>query len=213
MGSDLMYRHISSGLPCWISDIYGVRRPLPIGRWLGGDAASDRDREVDEVLLQLCTGPTMDVGCGPGRFTVGLADRGIPALGVDASEAAVEMTLERGGKALHADVFTSMPRCGEWSHVLLADGNIGIGGNPLRILRRARQLLRPEGLVVAEIDALPTGVCEEYQRWETAHCVGKWFPWAHVGRDAASTLATSAGFLVVSAVEVSDRFIVAMRVC
>jgi SAM-dependent methyltransferase len=154
----------------------------------------------------------MDVGCGPGRFTAALADRGIPALGVDISAMAVEMTLARGGKALHRDVFAPMPGCGEWSHVLLADGNIGIGGNALSMLRRARQLLHPDGIVVAEIDALPSGVCTKYLRWETDHCVGKWFPWAHVGSDAASSLADSAGFLLVSALQISDRFVVAMRV-
>jgi SAM-dependent methyltransferase len=185
---------------------------LPVGRWLGGSASTDDDRRVDEAILQLCTGPTMDVGCGPGRFTAELALRGIPALGVDVSATAVEMTQQRGGNALHRDVFAPMPGCGEWSHVLLADGNIGIGGNPLSLLRRARQLLHPEGIVVAEIEVLPTGVCREFLRWETDHCVGKWFPWAHVGSDAASALADSAGFLLVSAVKVSDRFIVAMRV-
>lgn len=210
--TEVLYRQVSSGRPCWVADTTGARRPLPVGRWLGGSASTDDDRRVDEAILQLCTGPTMDVGCGPGRFTAELALRGIPALGVDVSATAVEMTQQRGGNALHRDVFAPMPGCGEWSHVLLADGNIGIGGNPLSLLRRARQLLHPEGIVVAEIEVLPTGVCREFLRWETDHCVGKWFPWAHVGSDAASALADSAGFLLVSAVKVSDRFIVAMRV-
>ncbi|HWD52406.1 MAG TPA: methyltransferase domain-containing protein [Acidimicrobiales bacterium] len=210
--TDVIYRQFSSGLPCWIADRAGVRRPLPVDRWLGGDASTADDRRIDEAILELCTGPTMDVGCGPGRFTAALAHRGIPALGVDVSATAVEMTLERGGKALHRDVFAPMPGCGEWSHVLLADGNIGIGGNPMSMLRRARQLLHPDGIVVAEIDALPSGVCTKYLRWETDHCVGKWFPWAHVGRDAASALADSAGFLLISALQISDRFVVAMRV-
>jgi SAM-dependent methyltransferase len=210
--TDVIYRQVSSGLPCWIADTAGVRRPLPVDRWLGGDSSTADDRRIDEAIVELCTGPTMDVGCGPGRFTAALAHRGIPALGVDISATAVEMTLERGGKALHRDVFATMPGCGEWSHVLLADGNIGIGGNPLSMLRRARQLLHPNGIVVAEIDALPNGVCTKYLRWETDHCVGKWFPWAHVGSDAASALADSAGFLLVSALQTSNRFVVAMRV-
>jgi SAM-dependent methyltransferase len=210
--SDVIYRHVSAGHPSWISDTSGVRRPLPIGRWLGGEASTDDDLRADEAILELCTGPTMDVGCGPGRFTAALADRGVPALGVDISATAVAMTTARGGRALHGDVFDPMPGCGEWSHVLLADGNIGIGGNPFRVLRRARQLLHPEGLVIAEIEALPSGVCREYRRWETDRCVGRWFPWAHVGSDAASGLAHSAGLHLVSAMELSGRFIVAMRV-
>jgi SAM-dependent methyltransferase len=154
----------------------------------------------------------MDIGCGPGRFTAALADRGIHALGVDVSATAVEMTVKRGGTALHRDVFAPMPGDGAWSHVLLADGNIGIGGRPVRLLQRARRLLHPGGVVVVEVDAASRGVTREYRRWETHHSVGKWFPWAHVGNDAISTLAESAGFLLVSAVHVADRFIVALQV-
>ena len=209
---DVIYRMISSGEPCWISDSTGVRRPLHIDRWLGGDGSTDDDRQADEALLELCTGPTMDVGCGPGRFTAALADRGVDVLGVDVSAMAVEMTLERGGTALHRDIFAPMPGGGQWSRVLLADGNIGIGGHPIRLLQRARELLHPGGVVVAEVDAHATGVTAEYRRWETHHSVGSWFPWAHVGSDAIGALAASAGYLLASAVYVRDRCIVALHV-
>lgn len=209
---DVIYRHVSGGQPSWISDTTGVRRPLPIARWMGGTASTDEDREADEAILDLCQGPTMDIGCGPGRFTAALAARGVPVLGVDISGTAVEMTVKRGGPALQGDVFDPMPDGGRWARVLLADGNIGIGGDPLRMLRRARQLLHPQGLVVAEIDARPTGVCTRFQRWETHHHVGRWFPWSHVGSDAAGTLAEAAGLFLAHVVEHSGRCIVAMGV-
>jgi SAM-dependent methyltransferase len=203
---------ISSGEPCWISDSTGLRRPLHIDRWLGGAGSTDDDRRADEAILELCTGPTMDVGCGPGRFTAALADRGVQALGVDVSATAVEMTVQRGGTALHRDIFSPMPGGGQWSRLLLADGNIGIGGHPVRLLQRARELLHPDGLVVAEVDSLATGISSEYRRWETSHSVGSWFPWAHVGTDAIASLAVSAGYLLASAVQVRDRCIVALQV-
>ncbi len=209
---DVIYRHISGGQPSWISDTDGIRRPLHIGRWLGGSASTDQDREVDEAIVDLCQGPTMDVGCGPGRFTSALAARGVPVLGVDISSAAVEMTEQRGGTALQGNVFDPMPDGGRWSRVLLADGNIGIGGDPLRMLRRARQLLHYRGQVVAEVDARPTGVCTRVQRWETHHHVGRWFPWAHVGSDAAESLAKEAGLFLVDAVERAGRYVVVMGV-
>jgi SAM-dependent methyltransferase len=209
--ADAMYRQVSSGVPCWIANSAGARRPLPIGRWLGGATSTPDDRSVDELLIRRCTGPTMDIGCGPGRFTAALAMRRVPALGVDVSATAVGMTLRRGGMAIHRDVFAPLPGCGEWAHVLLADGNIGIGGDPVRLLRRARQLLRPNGTVIAEIDSRPIGVCREFLRWETDRSVGRWFPWALVGTDAAGDLAKAAGLRLVSDVEVSGRFIVVMR--
>ena len=95
--------------------------------------------------------------------------------------------------------------------MLLADGNVGIGGDPVRMLERARQLVVPDGRVIVEVDSLPIGVCRDYVRWETEHSVGRWFPWAHVGGDAASTLADAAGLRLVSALDVSGRHIVVMR--
>jgi SAM-dependent methyltransferase len=209
---DVIYQHVSSGHPSWISDTEGVRRPLHIARWIGGTNSSQQDRDVDEAILELCQAPTIDVGCGPGRFTAALAARGIPVLGVDISATAVEMTEQRGAPALQGDVFDAMPGSGTWKRVLLADGNIGIGGDPVRMLRRARQLLHPGGLVVAEIDSRHTGVSTRFQRWETHHHVGRWFPWAHVGSDAAEALAASSGLVLRRTVERWGRCIVAMGV-
>ena len=79
------------------------------------------------------------------------------------------------------------------------------------MLTRARQLLRAHGTVVAEVEAQPSGIHHEHRRWETDHAVTRWFPWARVGSDAVSSLAETAGFLVVHAVEVSGRCVVALR--
>jgi SAM-dependent methyltransferase len=212
VASEVIYRSISSGEPGWISDARGARRPLPIDRWLGGEGSTAEDRRADQAILELCADPTVDIGCGPGRFTAALADRGLHAVGVDVSATAVEMTVERGGAALHQDVFAPLPACGQWSSVLLADGNIGIGGDPLRLLRRARELLHAQGSVVAEVDGSAAGVSVEYRRWETGHSVGGWFPWAHVGSDALGPLAESAGFLLVDAVHIRDRHIAVLQV-
>ena len=50
--------------------------PLQIPRWCEPPDA------VDEALLQCCQGPVLDVGCGPGRLTIALTERGVQALGV-----------------------------------------------------------------------------------------------------------------------------------
>ena len=210
--TDVLYRQISSGAPCWITTSNGDRHHLPIERWLGGEASTHEDRAADEALLGLCRGPTVDLGCGPGRFTAALADRGVPSLGIDVSATAVEMTVLRGGKAIHGDVFETPSRHEAWAHVLLADGNIGIGGNPLRMLARARQLLRPHGTVVAEVEAGTTGVCNERRRWETHHSVTGWFSWSRVGADAMHALAGAAGFVVTSTDDVSGRHLVTLSI-
>ncbi|KAA0024305.1 methyltransferase domain-containing protein [Antrihabitans cavernicola] len=177
---------------------------------MGGTASSKQDRRADEQILLACPGPTIDLGCGPGRFTAELASRDTPALGVDMSAMAVEMTLRRGGVAIQEDIFMPLPHSGRWQQVLLADGNIGIGGDPVRVLRRARELLAPHGVVVAEMDAPGFGVRHEIVRCETAQAVGDWFPWARVSASAAVDLANAVGLRVVNIVEVAQRNIVEM---
>ncbi|WP_433796530.1 methyltransferase domain-containing protein [Actinoplanes sp. CA-252034] len=105
----------------------------------------------DDGLLERCTGPTLDVGCGPGRLTGALIATGRPALGIDVSATAVRLARRRGAVALQRDVFEPVPGSGRWRHLLLADGNIGIGGDPRSLLARCRQLLAPDGRVHAEV--------------------------------------------------------------
>ena len=121
------------------------------------------------------------MGCGPGRLTVALTERGIPALGVDISRAAVARTRQAGAPALHRSVFDPLPGQGRWATVLLADGNIGIGGLPARLLRRCAQLLAPGGRIL--IEAEPGNVDERLTAW-LEHPDGRRgpvFPWARMG--------------------------------
>jgi SAM-dependent methyltransferase len=207
--SDLVYHAAMRGATCWARNHLGQVRALPINRWMGGPASAPHDRVADEHVLAHCNGRlTLDLGCGPGRFTASLQRRGSAALGVDTSIAAVELTRMRGGAAIHGDLFAPLPAEGSWDQILLTDGNIGIGGDPVRTLRRAATLLTSGGVVIAEIDpAHSTALRHEMLRWETEHHVGQWFPWSRVGAEALADIATTAGFLVTSVAEVHSRVI------
>lgn len=161
---------------------------LPLGAWTGGL------RPGDLGLLARCTGPTLDLGCGPGRLTALLASRGVPVLGVDLAPYAVTLTRGRGGAALHRDLFRPLPGEGRWQHLLLADGNVGIGGDPAALLRRCARLLHPGGSVLCETDPPGTALRRTRARLEPpAGPASAWFPWAHLGPDALAGLATAAG--------------------
>jgi SAM-dependent methyltransferase len=126
-------------------DATGRVRAFPAGAWCGGL------RDGDQGLLDRCGGPTLDVGCGPGRLAGALAGRGQVALGVDVSAEAVRQARRRGVSALCRDVYAApLPGEGRWRRVLLADGNIGIGGDPPRLLRRCRRLAGAAGLRVLD---------------------------------------------------------------
>lgn len=107
----------------------------------------------DAGLLRRCVGPTLDVGCGPGRLTAALNRAGRPALGIDVSAAAIRLARRRGARVLLRDVFAPLPGHGRWRHLLLADGNVGIAGDPPRLLGRCRELLAPDGHLHVEAAA------------------------------------------------------------
>ncbi len=177
----------------------GRALPLQVSRWCGPPDAAD------EELLRRCRGPVLDVGCGPGRLTVALAARDIPALGVDISRAAVVRVREAGAPALHRSVFDPLPGQGRWATVLLADGNIGIGGLPARLLHRCAQLLAPGGRIL--IEAEPGNVDEELTAW-LEHPDGRRgpvFAWARLGMPALLRASADAGLQVVGHWRHSDR--------
>jgi SAM-dependent methyltransferase len=159
--------------------------------WTGGL------RPGDEGLLARCHGPTLDVGCGPGRLAAALAVRGRPALGIDVSAEAIRQARRRGAVALCRSVFDRMPGQGRWRHILLVDGNLGIGGDPARLLRRCTSLLGQRGTVLAEL--LPPG----QQSWVThvrlrhGERQSRAFPWAGVAVSDVAELADTAALRVL----------------
>jgi SAM-dependent methyltransferase len=153
------------------------------GNWSGGLRPGDR------ALLRRCRGATLDVGCGPGRLASALTRNGQVALGVDISAEAVRQTRVRGASAVRGCVFEPLPGEGRWRTVLLADGNIGIGGDPERLLRRCAALLHGRGVVLVEVQ--PPGVsswrAEVVLRHRGRESAA--FPWASVSAADVAGLA------------------------
>jgi len=170
----------------WLVDDRGISQRLPLPRWYGPAEPSLR------ALLDRCAGPALDIGCGPGRAAAELASRGLVALGIDTCAAAVRLARDRGAAALHRSVFAPLPGEGRWQHALLLDGNIGIGGDPVALLRRCGQLLRPGGTVLVEIDAPGTGLWRGTARLGP----GPVFAWARLGTEALEPVAARAGLTV-----------------
>ncbi len=187
----------------------GDRHRLPTRRWLGHPDTTDR--RADAAITHYCDGPTLDLGCGPGRLVADLLRRGVIALGVDISPMAVAVTRFRGAPALRRDLFGYLPGAGRWSYAILADGNIGIGGDPQRLLTRSAALLASGGVAIVEFDPPHTGFDLRPIRLETRTRVGAWMPWARVGIDHAHELSTATGFRVITTAAVSGRYFAWLR--
>lgn len=179
---------------------------LDTARW-HAEASDD-----EQTLLDTVDGPVIDVGCGPGRLVVSLARRGVPALGVDSSPSAVALARNGGATVLERDIFQRLPGEGRWATALLFDGNIGIGGDPTRLLARCRELTGGRGRVIAEVEP-PGAGCRRLRAWlERDGDRSCTFAWAVVGADAVGRLATRAGLeLATLAATSSGRWFAHLR--
>jgi SAM-dependent methyltransferase len=191
---------LAAGTDLQIEYADGHRSRVPVESWTGAT------RPGDGSLIDRCTGPTLDVGCGPGRFVEALGRRGVPALGIDVTDVAVAQTRARGGLALQRDVFGTVLGAGRWTATLLADGNIGIGGNPVRLLGRVAELLAGNGHALVEVCGPGAGRGAMAVRLRTRTERGAWFRWAEVGLADLGRVAHRASLVIAEAWTEADRW-------
>ncbi|MEU4217374.1 methyltransferase domain-containing protein [Actinoplanes sp. NPDC026623] len=184
-----------------VTDDRGARHRFDPAAWCRSHLPGDRG------LLARCAGPTLDIGCGPGRLTGALNRLGHPALGIDVSAAAVRLARARGATAMRRDVFGHVPGLGRWRHLLLADGNIGIGGDPGALLRRCRELLARDGRLHVELG--PPGTRSwAGDAWlhDEAGNPGAPFRWAQLAAGELAALAEASALRVECEWTEADRW-------
>src|SRR5947209_16130852 len=91
--ADVFGAAIGNG-PLYVRTEDGTCRDLPLEQWLGPLGPADAG------VLDRALGPVLDVGCGPGRHVLALARRGVLALGVDVTPAAVRYARPRGAAVM-----------------------------------------------------------------------------------------------------------------
>jgi SAM-dependent methyltransferase len=191
-----------AGAPCELLCSDGRVKGFPAHRWTGPASPAEVALFVDP-----CSGATLDVGCGPGRLTVAVTRRGFYALGVDISGEAVRLTRKGGAPALHQDVFDDLPDRSQWRHIILADGNVGMGGDPVRLLRRLVPLLGAGGTMLVEVAGPGILGGRDRVRLRVGGVATEPFDWATVGLDDIEHVAALAGMAVSGVRTLSGRYV------
>lgn len=188
-------------LPILLEGEDGESVELDVARYAAAPDATDT------ALLDRCTGPTLDIGCGPGRLSAELARRGIPSLGVDVAPVALLLARAAGATTLRRSVFDPLPGEGRWPHALLIDGNIGIGGDPAALLTRVKALLMPTGGELV-VETASEDVDERHRLRVDGR--GAALPWARLGTAALRAVAEQLGYAVSAQWQSQDRHFVAL---
>ncbi|WP_181272851.1 class I SAM-dependent methyltransferase [Brevibacterium oceani] len=158
--------------------------------------AGDADA-ADLTAIGRAAGAVIDLGCGPGRMVRAAIASGHFALGIDVSPTAVAIAQDAGLPVLCRDIDAVLPLEGRWGTALLIDGNIGIGGDPARLLDRVRALLDPRGRIIVETsagqDEVRSFLAEVRDRCGRTSAA---FPWAQIGSTALARTAAEVGLRV-----------------
>lgn len=200
-GAPVALRQRSEHVPARLRSACGREIPLHVDRWF----AEPTPEEL--VALAAATGPVLDIGCGPGRHVLALNAIGIAAVGVDNAPSAVEAARRRGAPAILGSIFDTIPSEGRWRTAVLFDGNVGIGGDPRRLLRRVHEVLAPAGRVLVEVEPPGQGTGTLRVRAEVGdETTSTWFAWALVGADEIPAIGEAASFATTDLRAVGGRW-------
>ena len=132
----------------------------------------------DQLLVERwlpATGKIVDLGCGPGRLAIPLAQRGCEVWGVDLSWEALRMVRERAD-SLGLTIPTVRANLCEldcladqqFDHALLMFGTLGMVSGPTQrgdVLRHAARLLKPGGRLVLHVHNVWRHLFVPGKRW------------------------------------------------
>ncbi|WP_445384323.1 class I SAM-dependent methyltransferase [Robiginitalea sp. IMCC44478] len=107
---------------------------------------------LEQQALQLCRGRILDIGCGAGSHCLELQSRGLECTGLDSSEKALQVAVNRGvRKSIHSKILDL--KVGEFDTLLLLMNGIGLAGSLAELsgfLRHLGSLIPDKGQILLD---------------------------------------------------------------
>ena len=176
---------------------------------------SRRERQA----IGLAKGRVLDIGCGAGRFTLYLQQKGFDVTGIDNSRGAVKVCTLRGIKDVRLMSIDSIKtfQPGSFDTVIMMGNNFGLFGGfkkAKRLLQQLHRITSARGQIIAEaVDPYQTSepLHLAYQRSNRArgrmsgqlririrheNIVGAWFDYLLVSRKEMKEILTETGWVL-----------------
>ncbi len=108
----------------------------------------------ERSAIRFAKGRVLDIGCGEGRHSLFLQEKGFDVTGVDISPLAVRVCRARGlkdGRLMSTDDIR--PSLGTFDTILMLGNNFGLLSNKIKarvLLRRFLKMMNPKGRIIAE---------------------------------------------------------------
>ena len=107
-----------------------------------------------QEAMDFVEGRVLDVGCGAGRVSLYLQERGFEVLGIDNSPKVLQVCRLRGVKHLKLMPITQVGKgLGEFDTIVMMGNNFGLFGSPRRarwLLRRWKRMTSSTARIIAE---------------------------------------------------------------
>ncbi len=114
----------------------------------------DEWSDFEKESFQYVRGRVLDVGCGAGRHSLYLQERGFDVVGIDISPLAIEVCKSRGLRNAHVASITQISRqLGTFDTIVMFGNNLSLLGNTRRatwLLRRFHTLTSSQGRIVGQ---------------------------------------------------------------
>ncbi len=111
-------------------------------------------RLIQKKALRYVKGKILDIGCGAGKHSIYLQQKGFDVLGIDSSPLAIKVCQLRGLKKTKVVSITQLsPKLGKFDTILMLGNNFGLFANFKRarwLLNRFKEMTNQQAIIIAE---------------------------------------------------------------